>query len=244
MAYFIGCGTDLVFPEIATATVRVLYANRYRGAAARRWCDCGKPPMSYGDVEAAEHPGPDQHRRPATGWTWTPSSATAPPAAPSSRSTPSCSPRMTSCTRRRRRPWRPGCRTSSEFLAGIQFNDRMGEVKAKVTYHDPCHLVRFQKVSAQPRKLLKSIPGLEFKESVEADMCCGGAGSYFLTHYDLSQEVLARKMGNVGKTGADYLATGCPGCMMQLASGVRKHELPMQVIHTMQILDQAYPAAK
>jgi len=75
-------------------------------------------------------------------------------------------------------------------------------------------------------------------------MCCGGAGSFFLTHYDLSKKVLARKMGNVSKTGANFLATGCPGCMMQLSSGVKQHDLPIQVIHTIQLLDQAYSMAK
>lgn len=240
VAYFIGCGTDLVFPELAVATVRVLYANR-TDVVLPKVVDCGKPPMSYGDVEAAR--------------TLARTNIDALYGLDVDAIVSDCAtcgsmireyPELLAGDQlyeEKAKAVAARMKDVSEFLAGIQFNDRMGEVRAKVTYHDPCHLVRFQKVSAQPRKLLKSVPGLEFKESAEADMCCGGAGSYFLTHYDLSQEILARKMGNVGKTGAAYLATGCPGCMMQLGSGVRKHELPMQVIHTMQILDQAYQGA-
>jgi glycolate oxidase iron-sulfur subunit len=103
--------------------------------------------------------------------------------------------------------------------------------KAVVTYHDPCHAVRGQGIKSESREILKSLANVEFREMAEADWCCGGAGSYALTHYDLSQKVLDRKIGNLKKTEADILVTSCPACMIQLAWGIRKHGLKTRVFH-------------
>ncbi len=103
--------------------------------------------------------------------------------------------------------------------------------KAVVTYHDPCHAVRGQGIKSESRELLKSLPNIEFRELPEADWCCGGAGSYALTHYDLSQKVLDRKINNLKKTEADILVTSCPACMIQLAWGIRKHGLKTRIFH-------------
>lgn len=103
--------------------------------------------------------------------------------------------------------------------------------KAVVTYHDPCHAVRGQGIKSEGRDLLNSLPNVEFREMPEADWCCGGAGSYALTHYDLSQKVLDRKIGNLKKTEADILVTSCPACMIQLAWGIRKHGLKTRIFH-------------
>ncbi|MBA7535672.1 Lactate utilization protein A [subsurface metagenome] len=85
---------------------------------------------------------------------------------------------------------------------------------------------------------------MEFIELGEADMCCGAAGTYAFTHYDLSQEVLARKMGNVEKTGADILVSSCPACVMQLSSGVSQQKMPVRVMELVELLDHAYQTAK
>ncbi len=106
-----------------------------------------------------------------------------------------------------------------------------GEGKAVVTYHDPCHAVRGQGIQSESRELLKSLPNVEFREMPEADWCCGGAGSYALTHYDLSQKVLDRKIENLKKTDADILVTSCPACMIQLGWGIRKHGLKTKIFH-------------
>jgi len=129
---------------------------------------------------------------------------------------------------------------SSQYLAAAGWKKEMGPVNATVTYHDPCHAVRGLKVKDEPRQILKSIPGLKFVEMAESDWCCGGAGSYNVTHYELSQRILERKMGNFKKTGAEYLATSCPACLMQLAHGLDVHKLPGSAIHVMQLLDRAY----
>ncbi|MCP4689133.1 MAG: (Fe-S)-binding protein, partial [Desulfobacterales bacterium] len=110
------------------------------------------------------------------------------------------------------------------------------EAGLTATFHDPCHAVRGQGLSKEPREILKSIPGLEYKELPEADWCCGGAGSYALSHYDLSRQVLDRKMENVKKTGADLLVTSCPACIIHLSYGVRKHGLKTRVCHISELV--------
>jgi glycolate oxidase iron-sulfur subunit len=100
-----------------------------------------------------------------------------------------------------------------------------------VTYHDPCHARRGQNLIREPREILKSLPGVEYREMPEADWCCGGSGSYALFHYDLSRKVLERKIDNVVKTGADTLVTSCPACIIHLSYGLRLRRLPVRVLH-------------
>jgi glycolate oxidase iron-sulfur subunit len=90
-------------------------------------------------------------------------------------------------------------------------------------------------LTQEPRTLIKSLPGIKFVELPESDWCCGGAGTYNLTHPDISIKILGRKMENLKKTNADYLVTSCPACIIQLAYGVRKWNLPTKVLHISQL---------
>ncbi len=128
----------------------------------------------------------------------------------------------------------------SEFLADIECNQQMGEVKRTVAYHDACHLLHGQKIKQQPRQLLQSIPGITLVNLRESDWCCGSAGIYNLTNQEMGQDLLERKMNNIEATGADTIATGNPGCMMQIALGARQRGIPMEVVHPIQLLDEAY----
>jgi glycolate oxidase iron-sulfur subunit len=109
-----------------------------------------------------------------------------------------------------------------------------------VTYHDPCHASRGQGLAKEPREILKNLEGIEYREMPEADWCCGGAGSYALSHYDLSQKVLDRKMENLKETKADILVTSCPACMIQLSYGIRRHGLKTKVSHISQVVDGGF----
>ena len=108
--------------------------------------------------------------------------------------------------------------------------------KLKVTYHDPCHASRGQNLVQEPRELLKNQPGIEYVELPEADWCCGGAGSYAFSHYQLSQQVMDRKVENIKSTEADVIATSCPACMMHLSYGIRRHGLKIEVRHLSEIV--------
>lgn len=134
-------------------------------------------------------------------------------------------------------------RDVNEFLASIDLNPRMGEVRATVTYQDSCHLAHGQKVRSAPRQLLSKVPGLTLKEMRLSDLCCGSAGIYNVVHTDMSMRLLANKMENVNASGADRIATANPGCMLQLRAGVEKHGHGQRVCHVIEILDEAYKMA-
>lgn len=106
----------------------------------------------------------------------------------------------------------------------------------KVTYHDPCHLVRGQGISKEPREVLKSIPGVEYIEASGASKCCGSGGSFCLIHYDLSTQINDDKIADIQKTDADILVTGCPACMMHINDGLARNNSRVKVMHTVQLL--------
>jgi glycolate oxidase iron-sulfur subunit len=133
-------------------------------------------------------------------------------------------------------------RDVNEFLAGIEINPKMGRIEGTVTYQDSCHLAHGQKVRAQPRKLLRAIPGLRFKELPGSDICCGSAGIYNVVHNDMAMAILEKKMASVNRVAPDVIATANPGCMIQLEAGLRMHGKNQPVKHVVELLDEAYRA--
>ena len=112
------------------------------------------------------------------------------------------------------------------------------EFKGKtVTWHEPCHLGRYLGVKEQPRRILKSLPDIRFIEMPRADSCCGMAGTFSIYFYDLSQKIAANKVADIKSTGADIVVTDCPGCQMQLIDGLKRHGLPVQVRHIMELFE-------
>ena len=130
----------------------------------------------------------------------------------------------------------------SEFLVGIDTQVGMGELPYTVAYHDACHLAHGQKIRQQPRQLLRRIPGLRLVDLKEADWCCGSAGIYNITNQEMAGKLLERKMQNIIVSGVGVIATGNPGCMMQIALGARERGLELRVVHPVQLLDEAYRA--
>jgi glycolate oxidase iron-sulfur subunit len=128
----------------------------------------------------------------------------------------------------------------TEFLASVELNDQMGSLEGIVTYQDSCHLAHGQRVKDAPRKLLQSIPGLEYRELPQADICCGSAGIYNVVENEMSMQILRHKMELVKSTEADIIATANPGCMLQLQAGVKLYAKKQRVLHVVQVLDEAY----
>jgi glycolate oxidase iron-sulfur subunit len=131
----------------------------------------------------------------------------------------------------------------SQFFDRFPFRGPLGELKLRVAYDDPCHLLHGQRVKEEPRRLLRSIPGVELLEVPESDWCCGSAGIYNLVHPDLSGEILERKMKHLTAVDPDVIATGNPGCIMQIGVGVRQHGLRAIVVHPIELLYRAHLAA-
>jgi glycolate oxidase iron-sulfur subunit len=229
LGYFVGCGTDLVTPHAGRASLESLLEVAAVVEVLDNNC-CGLPPASYGDKDAARRLA----RRNLSML---------------------CSDRFDMVV--------TDCSSCASFLKKYASMFDEGEERSKaaeaaarvkdivevlppgplgdkdqcevVTYHDPCHARRGQKIVRQPREILGSLPGVEFREMPEADWCCGGAGSYALSHFDLSRKVLDRKVRSIEKTGATTVVTSCPACMIHLSYGIRVHGLNTRVQHISEI---------
>jgi glycolate oxidase iron-sulfur subunit len=135
-------------------------------------------------------------------------------------------------------------RDVSELLASLELDRDFGAIHRRATYQDACHLAHGQRITSQPRELIRSIPGLELVEMEESDTCCGSAGVYNVTQFDFSMQLLERKMDNIVATKAELIVAANPGCIIQLMHGVRRRGLPIEVIHPVDLLDRAYAAAR
>lgn len=124
----------------------------------------------------------------------------------------------------------------------LSTNPGRAGVPLVVTYHESCHLSHGQRVVAQPRELLQAIPGLKLVELSEASWCCGSAGIYNLTQPEMANDLLARKIKHIRSTGATTVATGNPGCLLQLINGAAKEGLHLRVVHPITLLAEAYRA--
>ncbi len=139
--------------------------------------------------------------------------------------------------------WSRKVRDIHEWLVEIGFR-RPARPKAEtasqpVTYAESCHLCHGQKVSAQPREILQSIPGLELRECDEAQWCCGSAGIYNITHPKTAAWLQRRKMGHLRNTGASIIATANPGCHLQIENGL-PNDPSIRVVHPIVLLAEAY----
>jgi glycolate dehydrogenase iron-sulfur subunit len=128
----------------------------------------------------------------------------------------------------------------SEFLAGLTLNPKMVQLPLRVAYDDPCHLLHGQGISLEPRQLLQQIPGVTLVPFKEADWCCGSAGTYNLTQPEMAMHLLDRKIQHIAAVDPDVIATGNPGCLLQLGWGVRRAGLRAEVLHPIALLDRAY----
>ena len=139
----------------------------------------------------------------------------------------------------RARKFSAKCKDVTEVLATLAPAAAFHELSLRVAFHDSCHLQHAQGVRAQPRELLRQIPGLQLMEIPEGPICCGSAGIYNLVQPDAAEELGERKARLVADLDADIVATGNPGCLLQLQSSLAKLGRAIPVVHTVQILDAA-----
>ncbi|MEO7965814.1 MAG: heterodisulfide reductase-related iron-sulfur binding cluster [Gemmatimonadaceae bacterium] len=118
------------------------------------------------------------------------------------------------------------------------------ELHLSVTYDAPCHLLHAQRVSSPPLAVLGAIPGLRFLPLTDAEQCCGSAGIYNLIEPDMSNAVLEPKLSHIGESGAALVATGNPGCMMQIGAGLLRRDAVARVVHPIDLLDASYGARR
>lgn len=237
VAYFISCGFNFALPEVGEAALRVLKKNDCSVIVAENNC-CGLPPFSYGDFRVAQKLArKNLNKFKDLNFDVLVSDCA------------SCSSFLKDYSKllvddpeysELALNFSKKVMGFSEFInvTGIRPSDR--KLEGIVTYHDPCHMSRYQNLTDPPRKLIKSINGVEYRELPEASWCCGSAGTYNLTHFERSMNILRRKLENIRKTKANIVVTECPSCIIQLSFGIKENTLPVEVIHIAQLLDRAY----
>jgi len=234
IAYFVGCGIDALFPDAAQATLNVL-RTLGRTVEVLENCCCGLPADTYGDRAAAQKMAEKNLAMLESGnfdAIVTDCSSCAAFLKKYPTLFPEGDPRREAAAAQAAR-----IRDVVQLLpqAATPLAIQPGE-KVIATYHDPCHAVRGQGLVREPREILRSLPGIEYRELPEADWCCGGAGSYAAYHYDLSLQVLDRKLDNLERTGANLLVTSCPACIMHLSFGIHRRGLPIRVCHISEVV--------
>ncbi|MGW8193214.1 MAG: (Fe-S)-binding protein [Desulforhopalus sp.] len=131
----------------------------------------------------------------------------------------------------------------SVFLKDAGLFDKLAAMakwseRKRVTYHDPCHL-KNQGITAQPRELLKSLPNVDFVEMEGASSCCGLGGTFSVYHYETSKKIGAKKIPGLKECGASHIATGCPGCIIQLQDVINHAKLKVKAVHLLDLIAEA-----
>jgi glycolate oxidase iron-sulfur subunit len=244
VGYWISCGYNYVLPEVGEATVRVLERMGFAVEVLDNCC-CGMAAYGYGDLEGAALLARENLRRLGDVGRFEAIVSEC----------GSCSGHLKEYAHvlagdaawaTRAEALQSKVRSFSEFViekGGLEpiITDPSAAVSESiVTYHDPCHLGRrYQNVVEQPRQILRSLPGVTFREMDESDSCCGAAGTYAVLHPETSGAIIDRKTGFVRATGASTMVTECPSCMMQLRYGAHRAGLPVSVLNISELCDRA-----
>jgi glycolate oxidase iron-sulfur subunit len=134
-------------------------------------------------------------------------------------------------------------RDISQQLASGEIQTAQGATEQTVTYDSSCHLLYGQHAGEAPLKLVNAVKDIDFVRLEGSERCCGGAGIYNLLEPDLSSRVLAEKLASIQATKANTLATGNPGCQMQIGAGALLRGMELSVCHPVELLDDAYSRA-
>jgi glycolate dehydrogenase iron-sulfur subunit len=129
------------------------------------------------------------------------------------------------------------CKDVSEVLAELKPRAPRRPIALRVAFHDPCHLQHAQGLREQPRAMLRTIPALELLELSESALCCGSAGLYGLVQQETAHQLGQRKVEKIVATPAQAVATGNPGCQLQLTAMLNEAGHPLPVMHYMELLD-------
>lgn len=239
---FEGCVTEGLFARVNRATARVLAVNGCGVQTPRGQVCCGALHAHAGDLEGARSLArrnveafEDEDRAPVV------------------TNAGGCGAMLVSYAQllahdeeyaARARDFSKRVRDVSQQLeaTGMRRADSVAD-EVTATYDASCHLLHGQRAQAEPLRMLGRVGGLKLVPLEGADVCCGGAGVYNLLEMELSARVLAEKLQHVRETGAELLATGNPGCHMQLAAGARLAGMRLRVVHPVELLDESYRRA-
>ena len=229
VSFFLGCLLNYVYPETAASIMRILAFHGVDVIVPRAQLCCGAPVLAGGDAEAAralaarnlECLEADKVDAVVFGCA-------------------SCA-----LTVQRRYPrLLPGAESCAAKVMDITefIHTRLGysnlPIGETATYHDPCHLRWGRGVEEPPREILRQSAG--YVEMERAGSCCGLGGTFSLAHYDLSCALGGAKVESILSSGADLVATACPGCMLQLEDQLARRGVKMPVLHVAQVYEMGY----
>ena len=218
--YFLGCATDLVYPEVAMSTVSLLTAHGMDVTIPPVSC-CGLPAYSYGHIDGTLRLA----RQNLASMNLSEVDAVV-------SDCPTCIsflkeykdlPLDDCFLKEQAEALCVKLHNLPDYLLQIGLLKPKKDLNKVVTYHRPCH---FRQLSGGPdpvERILKNLPGVEFRKAENQNSCCGGAGSYCLTQFDRSQKIADKKLAGIVKTNSDVLVTNCPGCMVQLQPALKQY---------------------
>jgi glycolate oxidase iron-sulfur subunit len=244
VALLIGCAQDLIFSDVNRDTAEVLARNGCEVITPPEQLCCGSLHAHNGEWELAQQLArrnleqfpPDQFDAIIT-------------------NAAGCGSHLKhyakllegeSAYEQRAHLWDEKVKDIHEWLAqiGIQPPPAAHAPEQAVTYHEACHLCHGQKITQQPRQVLRAIPNLKLVELPESTWCCGSAGIYNLVQPEMAGDLLERKLKHIRSTRCDVVATGNPGCLLQILNGVRKAGGSLRIAHPITLLAEAYRREK
>lgn len=239
VGFFMGCATDFVYPELGLKFIDFLTKRGIEVVVPENQSCCGAAMYFSGDVET----GRLQAEKNIEAFKDVDYIVTA---------CATCSSTLkdyqkylpdTEDQKKRYEAFEKKVKDSMEFIIDIM-KVKPEELTLKkefegktATWHDPCHLIRYQNIKDQPRAILKGLKGLKYAEMPNADLCCGMGGSFSVYHYDLTKKIAAKKMNGIKTTGADIVVTACPGCMVNLVDNVLQNKMPQKVYHLLELVE-------
>ncbi|MGI6406878.1 MAG: (Fe-S)-binding protein [Syntrophaceticus sp.] len=233
VGYFTGCLTNYIFEETGHAVLKVLKNHPVEVVLPEQWC-CGVPALASGDEQTAvqlAQKNIEAFQKAEVDVIITDCA--------------SCGSMLLEYADlvggKAAKAFADKSMDFSKLLTDvIDFNPGDKEVGMSVTYHDPCHLKRGQGVSDAPRKLIRSLPGVTFLEMKDSDRCCGSAGLFNITHYDLAKKVGNTKAQNIIDSAAQAVITECPSCIMQMRHMLELEGASVQVLHLAELISKTY----
>jgi glycolate oxidase iron-sulfur subunit len=234
-ALLAGCVQDRWYRDVNRATIRVLARNGWRVVVPRSQRCCGALPAHYGHLDTARRLAERNARAFADADVVVANAA-------------GCGAHLKDVGHLldadEARALSAKTRDVLELLdeSGVEEPSAGAGVEA-IAYHDACHALRAQKLREQPRRVLRTIPGLEVTDIPGGDVCCGAAGLYNVLEPAMSSELRRAKAEAVASTGARTVASANPGCTMQISAGLRELGSAVEVVHPVELLDRAYAAS-
>lgn len=234
VAYFISCTTDILYPQVGDAVIEVLEACGYEVYPLIEGTCCGVPQMGYGHKERAKEMALRNIQAVPEDIEFVVNDCA------------TCGSALQEYEElfegteyeEKARTFSQKVIDISTFLARYAQIPEGKKLNLRVTYHEPCHLGRAQNIKEEPRQLIRQSV-TELTEMANPGRCCGGAGTFGITHFELSQKVLQRKVSEIEATEADALVTGCPACRMQIAFGLDSYYKKIPIYHPVEVLAQS-----